>query len=313
MKKNRVELSIVVPVYNSEACLDNLIRKLDKALNKITYECILVNDGSKDRSWERIRSLASKKKNLVGINLRKNSGQDNALMAGLNCVRGKYTVIMDDDLQHDPQDIPRLLAEIKKGYDICYANFETKKQAWWKNLGSWFNGKVAEILIKKPSHIYLSPFKIIDSDVVREVVMYKGSSPYIDGILFQYTSNITQIDAVHRERFAGKSNYSLLRSIKVFKRLLINFSTIPLRISSFCGMIFALAAIALGLHFIFDRFALGKVDPPGWTSLVVLLLFLGGMIMMSLGIIGEYIGKVYLNINAYPQYSVKEYLNRHDS
>jgi len=312
-RKKDIELSIVIPVYNSEDCLDNLVLALEKALKKISYECILVNDGSKDRSWACILRLAATRKNFIGINLRKNSGQDNALMAGLNCINGKYTVIMDDDLQHNPQDIPRLLSKVKEGFDICYANFETKKQAWWKNFGSWLNGKAAEILINKPANIYLSPYKIIDSNVVREVVRYTGPFPYVDGLLFQYTSNITQIDAEHKKRFAGKSNYDIVRSIRVFKRLLVNFSTIPLRISSICGIFFALASIILALHFIFDRYICGKIDPPGWTSIVVLILFIGGMIMMSLGIMGEYLGRIYLNINAYPQYSIRDYINHHDS
>lgn len=298
-------LSIVVPVYNSADCLENLVRETSRALAKISYELILVNDASRDKSWEIIESLASSHREIVGINLRKNSGQDNAIMAGLHYVHGDYTVIMDDDLQHNPQDIPRLYEAVREGYDICFANFRSKKQALWKNAGSWLNGKAAEIVIRKPAEIYLSPFKIIDSHVIREVVRYTGPFPYIDGLLFQYTSNVTQIDCDHHDRFSGSSNYNFIRSIKVFMKLATSFSTVPLKVSSVCGTVLSLAGVLLGIKYIVEYF-ISPEAPQGWTTIVVLVLFIGGMIMTSLGIIGEYLGRAYLNINGYPQFNVRD-------
>jgi polyisoprenyl-phosphate glycosyltransferase len=162
------KISIVIPVYNSEECIEELVSEIDAALD--TYELILVNDCSSDSSWLRIEEAASGNEKITGINLRKNFGQDNALMAGLNHATGDYVVIMDDDLQHSPSDIPVLYEKIREGYDVVYANFAAKKQARWKNFGSWLNGKLAEIVIHKPAWIYLSPFKIIDKQVVDEIV-----------------------------------------------------------------------------------------------------------------------------------------------
>ena len=155
------EISIVIPVYNSHECVAELSRQIKDALKGIEYEQIMVNDCSKDSSWEEIKKESEQNPNLLGINLRKNGGQDSAILTGLNYASGKWIVIMDDDLQHSPYDIPKLYEEAKKGFDVVYANFEAKKQKLWKNLGSWFNGKISEIAIQKPKGISLSPFKII--------------------------------------------------------------------------------------------------------------------------------------------------------
>ncbi len=298
-------ISIVVPVYNSEGCVEELSRRIRIALKGVSYEQIMVNDGSTDRSWQKIEKVLGQNKNIVGVNLRKNFGQDNAIMAGLNYVSGKYVVIMDDDLQHDPKDIIKLYEAVKSGHDVCYANFKKKKQALWKNFGSWLNGKLAEFLIKKPSEIYLSPFKIVDSKVIKEIIKYHGPYPYVDGLIFQVTDSIVQVDVKHHDRFSGKSNYSLIKSIKVFMKLAVNFSEKPLRVASFVGMVFALSGFVLGLYYII-LYIIKPQPVEGWTTLVVLLLLLGGLILLSLGIIGEYLGRAYLNINNRPQFVVRE-------
>ncbi|MBK8397635.1 MAG: glycosyltransferase family 2 protein [Leptospiraceae bacterium] len=144
------EISIVIPVYKSKNILYKLYNEIDSALKNYIYEVILVNDNSPDDSWNEILKLCENNSHIIGVNLRKNFGQDAAIMAGLNQTSGKYIVIMDDDLQHSPFDIEKLYLECKKGYDVCYANFKKKKQSWWKNMGSWFNGKVAEYILDKP-------------------------------------------------------------------------------------------------------------------------------------------------------------------
>lgn len=303
-----IEISIVIPVYNSEECVHELNNQIEESLKGVRHETILVNDGSNDQSWEKIKEVCCKHKNTIGINLRKNAGQDNAIMAGISNSRGKYVVIMDDDLQHSPWDIPRLYQEIRKGYDVCYANFLVKKQRWWKNLGSWLNGKIAEIVILKPRHIYLSPFKIIGRGVIDEVIQYKGTFPYLDGLIFQVTENVTQISIDHHDRFQGKSNYNLIRSILVFMKLVTGFSVQPLRLSSMVGFFVAIMGFIYGLYHILDYFITDhRVE--GWTTIIVLILFIGGLILMSLGLIGEYIGRSYLNLNNKPQYSIRDMVN----
>ena len=303
-----IEISIVVPVYNSEDNLTELNHQLQYELKDINFELILVNDQSKDTSWNKINDLTKEHKNIIGINLRKNSGQDNAIFAGVHYAKGQYIVIMDDDLQHSPSDIPKLYEEIKEGYDVCYANFEKKKQALWKNIGSWLNGKMAEIIINKPKEIYLSPFKIIKKEIIEEVKATNYLYPYIDGIIFSITNNITQIDAKHYDRFSGSSNYTLLESIKVFMKLATGFSVFPLRVASFIGALTSIFGFVLGLYFIIEYF-FNSSSPEGWTSMIVIVLFLGGIILMSLGIVGEYLGRIYLSINKKKSYTIKEELH----
>ena len=198
--------------------------------------------------------------------------------------------------------------EIKKGFDVCYANFAHKKQKLWKNLGSYFNGKISQISIGKPKDIYLSPFKIITKDVVNEIIKFENLFPYIDGLIFQVTGNITQIDIEHHSREKGKSNYNLIKSIKVFLRMLFGFSTMPLNISTYSGFTCAFLGFVLGIIYLIQYFQ-GKADVKGWTTLVILLLFLGGLILVSLGIIGKYLGQIYLTVNRQPKFIIKEVIN----
>jgi len=300
-----IDITIVIPVYNSEGNLIELSDQIRHNLQNVNFELILINDQSKDDSWNIIKQLTCKYKNIIGLNLRKNSGQDNAIFAGINYAKGEYIVIMDDDLQHSPSDILKLYNEIRKGHDVCYANFEKKRQLLWKNMGSWLNGKLAEVIIDKPVNIYLSPFKIIKKEIIDEVKMTNYLYPYIDGIIFSITNNIVQIDAKHYSRFSGVSNYTLLESVKVFMKLATGFSVLPLRVASFIGAATAILGFVLGLYFTLSYF-LDGTTPQGWTSIAVIVLFMGGVILMSLGMVGEYLGRIHLNINKRKSYSIKE-------
>ncbi len=299
------DISIVIPVYNSQDNLLELIKQISDQLANYKFEVILVNDQSLDESWSVIANLVKSHKEVMGVNLRKNSGQDNAIFAGLHYVNGEYIVIMDDDLQHSPSDIDKLYREVIQGYDACYANFSRKNQSLWKNYGSWLNGKMAEIVIEKPKNIYLSPFKIIKKDVVKEIVKTNYLYPYIDGIIFSITNNISQINVKHHCRYKGVSNYTIAKSIKVFMKLTTGFSVLPLRAASFFGLLISIFSTLLGLYFIVSYFSgYSKID--GWTSLVVILLFLGGVILLSIGMIGEYLGRMYLNTTKIKPYTIKD-------
>lgn len=302
------EISIVIPVYNSHECVAELSKQISDALHGIDYEQIMVNDCSKDTSWEEIKKEAKKNPNLLGINLRKNGGQDSAILTGLNYANGKYVVIMDDDLQHSPTDILKLYKEIQKGFDVVYAAFDSKKQKLWKNIGSWFNGKISEIALQKPKEVYLSPFKILSRGVVQEMIKFNNLFPYIDGLIFQVTKNITQIPIEHHKRELGKSNYNIRKSIKVFFRMLFGFSTMPLNIASYTGFFTAVIGLILAIIYAVQYFT-GKADVTGWTTIVILILILGGLILVSLGIIGKYLGQVYLTVNKQPKFIIKETVN----
>lgn len=308
MLKNK-QISIVVPVYKSEECVETLVNRVDDSLHDVDYELILVNDYSPDNSWEEIKKAAKSNKRIIAINLRKNSGQDNAIMAGFSKVSGNYVVIMDDDLQHDPADIKELIQELERGdFDVCFAKFPAKKQKLWKNLGSWLNGKMAEIIIHKPPNIYLSPFKIIKREIVDEIVKYGGPYPYVDGIIFTITRNVTQVLIEHHTRFAGESNYTLHRSVAVWLKLITSFSVFPLRIATIIGIMASIIGFSLALFYFTRYFIVGETIE-GWTSLMIIVLILCGTILLCLGGIGEYVGRSYMQLNRRSQYSIKEVLN----
>ena len=301
-----IEISIVIPVYNSSEIIDELHKCIAQALQSYcAYEIIFVNDCSKDYSWQKINSLAKNNHSVVGINLRKNSGQDNALLAGLRLAKGNYCVIMDDDLQHNPSDILKLHEECKKGFDVCYANFNNKKQNLIKNTGSNINGKTAELLVSKPKGIYLSPFKIINTSTVVEIGKFAGPYPYIDGIILTITQNLAQINVEHQQRHSGKSNYTFSKSLSVFMKLFTGFSVAPLRIATITGFTATFIGFIISLKYLYDYF-IAKNYIPGWTTVVVLIIFFGGLILTTLGIIGEYIGRMYLTLNNKPQYTISE-------
>lgn len=306
------EISVVIPVYKSEKCIPELTKQISDALKDFSWELILVNDCSPDNSWTEIKKVAAENNNITGINLRKNGGQDLAILAGLNHAKGKWIVIMDDDLQHSPYDIPKLYTQAQKGFDVVYADFKQKKQKLWKNLGSWLNGKVSEITLGKPKGIYLSPFKIISGSVVKEMCKLNNLFPYIDGLIFQVTKNITQINIEHHKREYGKSNFTLLKSMQVFFRMMFGFSTFPLNFATYIGFFSSTMGFLLAIYFLV-KFLLGLEPLTGWTSLIMVILILGGLILLALGIIGKYIGQMYLTINNSPKYVVKETVGYEES
>ena len=300
---NPIKISIVVPVFNSENTVEELVQKIAEALFYIEYELILVNDRSKDNSWKKIISLAKINENIKGISLKKNFGQDNAIMAGLAHATGEFVVIMDDDLQHSPSDIPKLIEKCKEGHDVCYGYFINKKQSLWKNFGSQLNGFLAQVILKKPKDIYISPFKIIHKSLIEEIIRYRGPFPYVDGILFSLTSNITQIETGHYPRALGKGNYNLFRSVSVFLKHLTGYSLYPLRLATFIGTIVAGLSFLLGIYFLYDYLTHDQ-HVEGWITLVLLIVFFNGIMLMCIGIIGEYIGRIYLTVTVKPQYII---------
>jgi len=310
-----LDLSIVVPVYRSADCLEALIVAIAAALRPtgLAYEVVLVNDGSPDRSWDVVEALCRTHPEIVGVDLRRNFGQDNAILTGLRLARGRAIAIMDDDLQHDPGDLPALLARLDQGADVVYADFRVKRQAGWKNLGSWFNGKVAEWILDKPKGIYLSPYKVLRREVAQLICRYEGPEPYIDGLLFQVTSRFAQVPVEHRPRFAGRSNYSFLRSVGVWARLATGFSVRPLRLVTWCGLVLGAMGGLLAVFVIVYRLAFPErfeAAVAGWASLMVTQLLLGGARMVFLGILGEYVGRMHAAVaGKKPQATIRVILN----
>ena len=308
----QLEISVVIPVYGSARILPELVERLQAALVAITkpdgFEVVLVHDHGPDDSWQVIQKLARTRPWLKGVNLRRNASQHNALMAGFAHSAGKYVITMDDDLQHDPHDIPRIIESLQQGADLCYVRFASRKHALWKRAGSAFNDIVASRLLNKPRNLYLSPFRGMRREICDEALTYRGPFVYVDGLLLQSTSNYTMITAHHHERQDGQSGYSLRKSISLWLQMATSFSIVPLRFVSLAGL------AASALSFIFALAVVGrKLAVPdmavGWPSLIFAILFMGGLQLLALGAIGEYVGRILLNVNNRPQYVVGNTIN----
>lgn len=307
------KLSIVIPVYGSTKILTELVRQIhDSCTTKLDlegkFEIIFVNDCGPGDSWSVLRTLAASYHFVKVVGLRKNAGQHNAIMAGLNYAEGDVVVMMDDDLQHSPYDIPVIYQKLKEGYDVCYTAFKNRNHAAWKILGSKFNDRIAQFLLKKPKELYLSPFKAISKDIRNELIKYRGSYTYIDGLILSATSNITSTLVEHHSRFDGEGSYGFRRSVSLWLKMATNFSIAPLRLATMLGIIFSLVGFLMAIVFIILRLLNNQV-PAGWTSLMVIVLIMGGVQLLAIGAIGEYVGRIFLSINNRPQYVVAKTLN----
>lgn len=305
--KRSCQLSIVIPVYRSELILPRLVEQVSEQMREAglaeNFELILVNDASPDNSWGVIRSLAAAYPFIRGVSLRRNFGQHNAIMAGLNHVRGDLVVLMDDDLQHPPQAIADMVRALNEGYDVCYTRYLNRQHAAWKKLGSRFNDWVATRLLNKPRGLYLSSFKAIRREIADEIIKYDGPYAYVDGLILDTTRSITTIDIEHQARDEGEGNYNLRRSLSLWLKMATSFSVVPLRLATLMG--FALAALsALMIIFVIVQKILHPELPAGWASLIATVLFIGGMQTMFIGLIGEYLGRAYLKLNRKPQFVV---------
>lgn len=301
-----LDLSIVVPAYRSEKSLPALVAAIDAAIGgRYSLELILVNDRSPDDSWKVASELARAHPWVRALNLRKNVGQHMAIFAGLRECRGRVIVTMDDDLQHAPSDIPALVDALGDEHDVCYGTFLGRKHAAWKVLGSRFNDRVATWLLQKPKGLYLSPFKAMRRGVRDEVVKFRGPAIYLDGLILSATARITTRTVGHHAREDGTSGYSLRKSISLWLKMATSFSVAPLRMASLTGM----AISAAGFLFAAVIVAQKLLDPTvavGWSSLIVAILIMGGVQLLALGAIGEYVGRILLNFTTPTQYSIAE-------
>lgn len=305
--KSGCALSIVVPVYRSAQILPQLVEQIYAEMCKeglsVNFELLLVNDASTDNSWQVIRSLADTHSFIKGISLRRNFGQHNAIMAGLNYAGGDFVVLMDDDLQHPPRAIGDIVRTLSEGYDVCYTKYMNRQHAWWKKLGSRFNDWVATRLLGKPKGLYLSSFKGLRREVVAEIVKYDGPYAYIDGLILDVTRSIATIDIEHQARYKGDGNYDLFRSLSLWMKMVTSFSVLPLRLASYAGFAFAALSLVMML-FVFVQKLLHPEAPKGWASLVATVLFIGGIQTLCIGMVGEYLGRTYLKLNRKPQFVV---------
>src|SRR5579863_10256581 len=301
----QLALTIVIPVYNGATSIGELVAALEELTILGGHEIVLVNDGSPDDSLAVCRGLVERARvPITLVDLSRNYGEHNAVMAGLRLARGAHVVTMDDDLQNPPEEVGRLLAFAQEsGHEVIYTHYDEKRHALWRNLGSRFTNWVAGYVIDKPKGFYLSSFRCMSAFVVGEITRYEGPFPYVDGLILQVTQNIDRLLVTHLPRAVGRSNYTLRRLLRLWMSMFVNFSVMPLRISTLTG--FALSAMGAlgGAAAIIE--ALFFSPPPGWASLFAAVLLLSGVQLMILGIVGEYLGRLYLTTNGTPQSVVK--------
>lgn len=299
-------LSVVVPVYNGADSIGVLVDALAKLEVEGGLEIVLVNDGSPDNSLAVCRDLC--KKNAVAltvVNLARNFGEHNAVMAGYAHARGAYIINMDDDLQNPPEEVINLWQHAHQHqYDVVYTYYAEKQHEGWRNLGSRFTNWCADWVIDKPKGLYLSSFRCVSAFLAQKIVEHYGPFPYVDGLIFQITRNVGTLAVTHLPRANGESNYTIRRLVRLFLSMLLNFSVVPLRIGTLVGVLLAGVGL-LGIFAILVE-ALFSDTPRGWASMMAGVLTLTGVQLMMLGVIGEYLGRMFLTINKKPQFVVRD-------
>lgn len=303
-------VSIVIPCYNSEQTIGTVVDLAVAEFEKLeNYDCefVLVNDFSRDHTWDAIGTLAKRYPNVKGINLAKNFGQHNAIMAGLNYTEGDLILGMDDDMQNHPSQIPQFLEKMEEGYDIVFGVFKQRKFSVIKNITGAVSRFLLWHLLERPKHIQMSSFWCCRRYVRDEVVKYDGYNTFLQVLFFRTTHNIANIEIEHFAREVGESNYNFRRGLKLFLSCL-NFTVIPLRLATIFGTLFSAAGF-IGALVVLIRKILNPSIAIGWSSLMCAMLALFGISFLMLGIIGEYIGKLMLNINKTPQYVIRSTAN----
>ena len=304
-------VSFIIPCYRSEKTLPGVVAEIDATMEKIgkyTHEIILVNDCSPDGTLETIKELCSQKPYVRGISFAKNFGQHAGLMAGLRQSKGDYVVCLDDDGQTPADEVDKLLEKLEEGFDAVYAKYDHKQHSSFRNMGSKMNELMTRVMLGKPSWLYISSYFATKRFVVEDMIRYENSYPYVIGLVLRATKNITNVSVEHREREVGESGYTMKKLLGLWFNGFTAFSVIPLRIATCVGAGSAGVGFIYGIYTVIKRL-LNPDVPMGFSAMMSALVFFGGMIMIMLGLIGEYIGRIYISMNNSPQYVIRERVN----
>lgn len=303
-------ISFVIPCYRSSQTLPGVIQEIKdtmKTLKNYEYEIVLVNDSSPDDTFSVITGLCRENDNITGINLAKNFGQHAALMAGFHYVKGDIVVCLDDDGQTPACEVGRLLAGIEEGADVVYAKYNHKHHSGFRNFGSHVNEVMTRIMLGKPKDLYVSSYFAAKRFVVDEMIRYEYAYPYVIGLVLRTTKNIVNVEIDHRDRQAGESGYTLKKLLGLWFNGFTAFSVKPLRVATVTGTICALCGFAYGIYTIIKKIF---IQPPdlviGFSALMSVIVFMGGMLMLMMGLVGEYMGRMYVSMNNSPQYVIRE-------
>ena len=304
------KVSFVIPCYRSALTIEKVVNEIQNVMDKLqkySFEIILVNDCSPDDTFEVITKLCEENNNICGVNLAKNFGQHAALMAGFHQVTGDILVCLDDDGQTPADEVGKLLAEIEAGQDVVYASYDHKKHSMFRNFGSWVNEKMLQFLLGKPKELYVSSYFAARRFIVDEMLRYENAYPYVIGLVLRSTKKIVNVSVSHREREIGTSGYTLGKLLGLWFNGFTAFSTKPLRIATASGTVFAGLGFLYALYTIIKKFVNPAV-PMGFSSIMSAILIIGGLILLVLGLVGEYIGRMYICMNSAPQFVVRDFI-----
>src|SRR5947199_5968013 len=301
------ELSLVIPVYNGSRTIGPLVEQTMKVFASTSFEIVLVNDGSEDESEVVCANLVQTfPDNIVFVHLSRNFGEHNAVLAGFKQARGRYIAVLDDDGQNPPEEVSRMLEELKrKNYDVVYGHYIEKKHSAFRNFGSWFNDRIATIMLHKPKDLYLSSFKVMNRFVVDEITRYRGPYPYTDGLIYRVTRNIGQIPVEHRSSLSGPSRYTFRKLVRLWLNMFLNFSIKPLRISVYVGLFASCLSIVALVAILIDKLWITPNLTVGIPTVLGSVVFFSGIQLMILGLVGEYLGRLYLDQTGTPQFVVR--------
>lgn len=301
------ELSLVIPVYNGSRTIGPLVEHITKIFGSTSFEIVLVNDGSEDDSEQVCAGLAAKfPQQVTFVHLSRNFGEHSAVLAGFKQSRGLYLAVLDDDGQNPPEEVVRMLDELKrKKYDVVYGHYIEKRHSRFRNLGSWFNDRIATIMLHKPKDLYLSSFKVMNRFVANEITKYRGPYPYADGLIYRVTRNIGQIPVEHRPSPGGQSRYTFRRLVRLWLNMFLNFSIKPLRLSIYVGLLTSCLSLVALIAIVIDRLWITPNVTLGIPTVLGTIVLLAGIQLMILGLVGEYLGRLYLDQTGTPQYVVR--------
>jgi polyisoprenyl-phosphate glycosyltransferase len=308
--RNVPQVTVVVPVFNSAGTIAEVVERVNVALNEYQHNFVLVNDGSTDGSYEVCLRMAESDPRIGFISFFRNYGQLSAILAGLRAADGEIVIVMDDDLQNPPEEAPKLLAAIQQGYDFVFGKpIGRMQQSLGRRLGSYLNRKMSEVVFNKPKGLYASSYYAITQRLAQAIVRYDGPYPYISGFIFRTTSNGCNVAVEHHPRKRGESGYTLTKLIGLWLRGLTNFSVVPLRLSMLVGFTASLIGLVVLFYILLLKIYAWDQVSAGWTSTIGTVLLSSGVQLFSLGVLGEYVGRIFLLLNKQPQYTVREMFN----
>ena len=299
--------SVVVPVFNSVDVVGETIDRITAVFEQagLPYQLILVNDGSKDGSWQLIADRARTQPHIVALNLLRNYGQHHANLAGLREASGDYVITMDDDLQNPPDQALILIEEAMTGRDVVFGRFERKQAAGYRRIGSKLISLINRRVFAQPPGLAVSNFRILRRDVVDRICESRTAHPYITGQALMFSNNASDVPVRHDPRPVGKSNYGLRRILTLVLTILFSYSLFPLRAAAALGFVVAVGSFLLG-GFYLVRSVFVEVQVPGWTTIAVLLSFFNGVVIMLLSMLGEYVVRTLNAVSALSTYHVTE-------